>query len=171
MCPDVRRSLAVVLRRMMERGVEHRYQRAAEVAEALMPVTAALRSEPRRLEISVPGAWLVRPEDEPDAKWRPVVSTPATVNIQPQEVYGLLVGSDTTAAQLAGLARLRGFAALQSLSLTMCARLTDDLLSHVGSLTGLRSLYLNGCEKVTDDGLAHLHGLTRLQILDLSFCR
>jgi serine/threonine-protein kinase len=47
--PDVPRSLAVVLRRMMERGVEHRYQRAAEVAEALKPVTAALRSEPRQL--------------------------------------------------------------------------------------------------------------------------
>jgi hypothetical protein len=169
--PDVPRPLVVVLRRMMERRFEDRYQRAAEVAETLGPATAALRSEPRRLEISVPGAWLTRPDNEPDAKWRPIVATPATVTIRPGEVYCLMVGSDATDAQLAGLVRLKGLTVLQSVSLTMCARLTDDVLAHVGGLTGLRNLYLGGCEQLTDDGLAYLHGLTALQILDLSFCR
>jgi hypothetical protein len=169
--PDVPRTLAVVLRRMMERRPEDRYQRAAEVAEALGQVTAAVRVEPARLEISVPGAWLARPANEPDAKWRAIVATPATVTIRPEEAYFLMVGSDATEAQLAGLGRLQGLTVLQSLGLTMCARVTDEVLAHVGGLTGLRSLYLSGCERLTDDGLAHLHGLTALQILDLSFCR
>jgi hypothetical protein len=169
--PDVPRRLAVVLRRMMERRFENRFQRAAEVAEALGLATAALRTEPRRLEISVPGAWLARPEKEPDAKWRPIVATPATVSIRPAEVYHLMVGSDATEAQLAGLVRLKGLTALQSLSLAMCARLTDEVLAHVGGMTGLRSLYLSYCEQLTDDGLAHIRGLTALQILDLSLCR
>src|SRR5205823_12204225 len=53
--PDVPRPLAVVLRRMMARRAEDRFQRAAEAAEALAAASAALRSEPRRLEVSVPG--------------------------------------------------------------------------------------------------------------------
>jgi serine/threonine-protein kinase len=169
--PDVPRRLSDVLHRMMAKAPEDRFQRAAEVAEALGPVITALRSEPRRLEIGVPGAWLARPENEPDAKWRPIVDTPATVEIRPEEVYYLLIRSDATEPQLAGLACLRGLTALHSLGLTACARLTDDVLSHVGTLTGLRRLYLAGCEQVTGDGLAHLRGLTALQILDLSFCR
>jgi serine/threonine-protein kinase len=169
--PDVPQSLAIVLRRMMERDPEHRYPKAAEVAEALGLVTAAVRSEPRRVEISVPGAWLARPDNEPDAKWQPIVATPATVNIRPEKVYSLMVGSDATEAQLAGLVHLKGLSVLQSLSLTMCARLTDDVLAHVGGLIGLRSLYLSYCEQLTDDGLAYLRGLTALQILDLSWCR
>jgi serine/threonine-protein kinase len=168
---DVPRRVAEVLRRMMEKAPEDRFQRAAEVAEALGPVIAAFHSAPRRLEITVPGAWLARPENEPDAKWRPIIDTPATVDLRPEEVYFLLVRSDATEAQLAGLVRLKGITALNSLSLTTCAGLTDDVLAHVGSVTGLRTLYLAGCEQLTDDGLAHLGGLTALQILDLSFCR
>jgi serine/threonine-protein kinase len=169
--PDVPRPLAEVVRRMMKRHLDDRFQRAADVAEALGLATSALRSEPRRIEIRLPGAWLARPENEPQAKWRPVVATPATVTIRPEEVYYLVIGGDATAAQLAGLARLNGLTALQSLSLAMCAPLTDDVLAHVGRLTGLRSLYLSYCRRLTDDGLAHLGGLTALQILDLSFCR
>jgi serine/threonine-protein kinase len=169
--PDVPRPLAEVLRRMMERRPVDRFQRAAEAAEALGVLTAALRTEPRRLDISVPGAWLARPADEPEAKWRPIVATPATVTLRPAEAYFLMVGSDATEAELAGLARLKGVTALQSLSLTLCARLTDGVLAHVGGLTGLRSLYLSCCEQLTDDGLAHLGGLAALQILDLSRCR
>jgi serine/threonine-protein kinase len=169
--PDVPRPLAAVLRRMMEKRVEDRFQRAGEVAEALGPITAALRSQPRRFEISVPGAWLARPENEPGARWRPIVATPATVTVRPGEVYYLLVRSEATEAQLAGLARLKGLTALHSLVLTSCARLTDDVLALVGGLTGLRNLFLSYCEQLTDDGLAHLQGLTALQILDLGFCR
>jgi serine/threonine-protein kinase len=169
--PDVPRPLAAILRRMMEKHVEDRFQRAAEVADALGPLTAALRSEPRRFEISVPGAWLARPENEPDARWQPVVATPATVTVRPEEVYYLLVRSEATEAQLAGLVRLKGLMALHSLVLTSCARLTEDVLAHVGGLTGLRSLYLSFCEQLTDNGLAHLRGLTALQFLDLSFCQ
>jgi serine/threonine-protein kinase len=169
--PDVPKPLATLLRRMMERRFEDRFQRAAEVAEALEFATATLRTEPRRLEIGFPGAWLARPENEPQAKWRPILSTPATVTIRPEEVYYLMVGSDATAAQLAGLANLKGLTALQSLSLTLCARLTDEILAPLRGLTGLRSLYLSSCEQLSDDGLAHLAGLTALQILDLSFCQ
>jgi serine/threonine protein kinase len=168
--PDVPRPLADVLRRMMARRVEHRFQRAAEVAEALETATAALRNEPRRIEVSVPGGWLVRPENEADTAWRPVVATPATVEIRSGEVYCLVVESAATDTQLAGLVRLNGLTVLQSLSLTVCERLSDDVLAHVGGLTGLRSLYLSGCELLSDDGLAHLRGLTALHNLDLSWC-
>jgi serine/threonine protein kinase len=169
--PEVPGPLAAVLRRMMERRVEDRFQRAAEAAEALGLAAAALRSQPRRFEISAPGAWLSRPENEPDAKWRPIIATPTTVTIRPEEAYYLVVRSDATEAQLAGLARLKGLTALQSLSLTSCARLTEEVLAHIGGLEGLRSLSMSYCERVTDDGVAHLRGLTALQVLDLSLCR
>jgi serine/threonine protein kinase len=169
--PDVPRPLAALLRRMMERRPEDRFQRAAEVAAALGSAADAVRSEPRRLEITVPGAWLGRPENEPDAKWRPIAATPATVTIRPGEVNYLVVGSEATDAQLAGLVRLNGVTALQSLSLTSCARLTDDVLAHVGGLPELRSLSMSYCERLTDDGVTYLQGLTSLQILDLSLCR
>jgi tRNA A-37 threonylcarbamoyl transferase component Bud32 len=169
--PDVPRPVVAVLRRMMERRPEDRFQRAADVAEALRPAAQVLHSEPRRVEISVPGAWLGHPEHDPDARWRPITATPATVTIRPGEVYYLVVGSEATEAQLAGLDRLKGLAALQSLSLTSCARLTDDVLAQVGGFLGLRSLNMSYCERLTDDGVAHLRGLTSLQILDLSLCR
>jgi serine/threonine-protein kinase len=169
--PDMPPGLAAVLRHMMEKAPKDRFQTAAEIADALEPVIAALRSDPRRLEISIPGAWLARPENEPEAKWRPIASTPATVTIRPAKVYCLMVESNATESQLAGLVHLKGLTVLQSLGLTMCARLTDDALAHVAGLTGLRSLYLSSCERLTEDGLAYLRGLTALQILDVSFCK
>jgi hypothetical protein len=169
--PEVPRPVAEIVRRLMAKHIEDRFQTAAEVAEALAPVSAALRTEPRRFEVSAPGAWLARPKHESRANWRPVASRPATVTLRPQEEYYLLVRTDATEAQLAGLNRLKGLAELHSLSLTSCERLTDDVLAHVAGQTGLRNLYLSSCERLTDDGLAHLQGLTGLQILDLSFCR
>jgi hypothetical protein len=168
--PDVPRKLAEVLRRMMAPSADHRYERAADVAEDLLQATAALRSSPLHVDVSVPGAWFARPDNEPDAEWTKVVATPATVIIRPDEVYRLAVGSDATAAQLAGLSRLRGCSAVQSISLTMCTRLSDALLAHIGGLSGLRSLRLNYCEQLSDEGLAHLRGLTALEYLDLNLC-
>jgi serine/threonine-protein kinase len=169
--PDVPPQVAAVLRRMMAPSAEGRFQRAAEVAEALAASAAVLRSDPRRVEVRVPGGWMARPENEPHAAWRPVLHTPATVDLRPGEAYCLLVESDATDEQLAGLAGLSRLTALQSLGLTVCERLTDDVLAAVRRLTGLRSLYLSGCGQLTDDGLAHLHGLTALEILDLSWCQ
>jgi len=169
-CPNVPRPLAVTLRRMMAKRPEYRFQTAAAVAEALASVATHPAPRSRRVEVSVPGGWFAHPENRPDAEWRLVARTPATVDIRPGEVYRLLVESATTDHQLAGLARLKGVP-LQNLLLNMCSRLTDDGLESLRDLVGLRYLYLAGCEQLTDDGLAHLRGLTALEGLDLSWCK
>jgi serine/threonine protein kinase len=170
LCPNVPRPLVVALRRMMAKRPEHRFQTAVEVAEALASVANHPAPRRRRVEMSVPGGWFARPENRPNAEWRLVTRTPATVDIRPGEVYRLWVESATTDAQLAGLTPLNGVTSLQSLVLNMCSRLTGDGLEGLPGLTGLRNLYLTGCERLTDDGLAYLRGLTALEYLDLGGC-
>jgi hypothetical protein len=171
-CRNVPRPVLAILRRMMAKSSENRFQKAADVSEAL----ASVIDHPqvphiRRAEVSVPGGWFAWPENRLNAEWRLVTRTPATVVIRPGEVYRLLVQSAATDPQIAGLARLNGLTALQSLVLNMCGRLTDNGLECLRDLGGLRSLYLAGCEQLSDDGLVHLGGLTALQTLDLSWCR
>jgi serine/threonine protein kinase len=170
-CRTVPRPVVGILRRMMAKDPEDRYRAAAAVSEALASVTDHSAPPVRRSEVSIPGGWFAWPENRLNAEWRLVTRTPASVIIRPGEVYRLLVDSAAINAQIAGLARLNGLTALQSLVLSMCERLTDDGLGSLRDLSGLRSLYLVGCEQLTDRGLAHLGGLTALQTLDLSWCR
>jgi hypothetical protein len=120
------------------------------------------------IDLTVPGEWLARRADEPEAEWIKVHRTPAKVLPRPDEVYCLKVAEDVGDYELAGLVNLRRLASLQSLDLTGCKRVTDVGLAHLKGLASLQSLNLKWCWSVTDAGLVHLKGLTSLQSLNLN---
>ena len=51
------------------------------------------------------------------------------------------------------------------------AKIRDDDLTQVASVSDLAELDLSGCGNLTDNGVAHLLGLSKLKSLDLSSCR
>jgi hypothetical protein len=59
---------------------------------------------------------------------------------------------------------------LQTLNLSRCELVTDEVLGCLRGLAQLSSLSLNGCRRVTDAGLAHLHQLSALRLLSLTGC-
>ena len=48
------------------------------------------------------------------------------------------------------------------------AKIRDDDLTQVASVSDLAELDLSGCGNLTDNGVAHLLGLSKLKSLDLS---
>jgi hypothetical protein len=136
-------------------------------------VLARLDQVSRRkgVDLAVPGRWLARPTNEPEAQWEFLGHTPRRVTLLYRLVYRLETDSGVTDAELASLDQLRDLTALQDLDLRGCGRVTDAGLAHLAGLTALQVLSLRGCENMTDAGLAHLAGLTALQDLDLEWCK
>jgi serine/threonine protein kinase len=126
---------------------------------------------PKRIgvDLSVPGRWLSRPANEPEAPWIFLGETPRRVTLLPRQVYRLEVNRDVTDAELESLAHLRGLTALRQLDLGGCTRVTDAGLEHLRGLTALRQLRLSGCEQVTDAGLDELHNALPECIIGLVF--
>jgi hypothetical protein len=122
------------------------------------------------VELAVPGKWLTRPANEPQAEWEFLQDTPARVDLLSRQVYRLEVTSGVTDGELESLGHLRGLTGLQHLSLARCGEVTDAGLAHVAGLTALQHLDLSLCRGVTDAGLAHLKGLARLRDLRLLKC-
>ena len=122
------------------------------------------------IDLTVPGEWLARRADEPEAEWIKVHRTPAKVLPRPDEVYCLRVAADVGDDELAGLVNLRGLASLVMLDMAACERVTDAGLAHLKGLASLLALDLTRCGRVTDAGLAHLKGLSSLRSLMLTGC-
>ncbi len=143
---------------------------------ALVPPPPVLVAKPetpaiQRFQIDLAGEWLQRPTGNGrDREWKWVCSTPAEIKLRPSEEYCLRIGTESTDADLSGVAPLRGLTALRSLSLTSCMQIGSAGLSHLRELTALQELELTWCWRITDTGLAHLRGLTALQSLNLSGC-
>jgi tetratricopeptide (TPR) repeat protein len=122
------------------------------------------------VDLAVPGRWLTRPVNEPQAEWEFLGETPRRVTLLFGRVYRFEVASGVKDAELESLARLGDLTALQHLSLWGCEQVTDAGLTHLRGLTALQYLDLRGCGRVKDTGLANLRGLTALQYLCLRGC-
>jgi hypothetical protein len=113
------------------------------------------------VNLTVPGTWYCGENGE--------AHTPATVKCGPHDKYGLEVKTDATDGQLAGLAVLKKVN-LVRLSLVGCEQITDTGLANMEGLSTVTHLSLSDCARITDDGLAQLKKLPLGQ-LDLARCK
>ncbi|MBN9122322.1 MAG: protein kinase [Planctomycetes bacterium] len=70
----------------------------------------------------------------------------------------------------AGLGYLKELAALRSLALANCKRISNYGLSHLTEFPHLRFLDLHGCRRLTDAGVGQLKRLRTLRYLDVRGC-
>ena len=70
-----------------------------------------------------------------------------------------------------GFNYLASLTQLQSLTLSGCVFITDDVLQRLSPLTQLQKLKLAGCPQITNACLNHLAPFKKLQNLDLAFCQ
>jgi tetratricopeptide (TPR) repeat protein len=106
--------------------------------------------------LNVPGRWMARYANDPQAKWEFLGEMPRRVTLLFRQVYRLEVSAGVMETELESLVHLRGLAALQHLSLWGCGRVTDAGLAHLQGLTALQRLGLGGCERVTAAGKKQL---------------
>jgi hypothetical protein len=164
-----------LLESALDRRSERRPANAAAFVQELKRVADACR--PRRVEVTVPGTWYVRPADAPEADWEfmrdwdRVGATPGEVIFEPGRVYGFQVARDARDDQLHGLIATSGLKAPRLLSVYECPELTDAGLAYIGRLSALEELDFLGCPWLTDAGLAQLTGLTALRKLCISGCK
>jgi serine/threonine protein kinase len=109
--------------------------------------------------LSVPGTWW--------AEEKAVCVTPADVVLDPKKTYRLRVAKSAFDLNLNGLAALREFSGLHTLSLGHCTNITNAGLEHLTALSSLRVLDLDSTW-VRDAGLQYLSALTNLQDLCLN---
>jgi hypothetical protein len=70
----------------------------------------------------------------------------------------------------AGLGHLKELAALRTLTLANCKRVSNTGLAHLTELKHLRFLDLHGCRRLTDSGVIQLKYLRTLRYLDVRGC-
>ncbi|MBA4190473.1 MAG: hypothetical protein C0467_21005 [Planctomycetaceae bacterium] len=118
-------------------------------------------------QCDVPGTWMTRPTDNPEAPWAKAATTPGRVAPRPGFVYRLVVDAGAADRQLETLTPR---ADLEGIDLGRCESITSGGLAAVGKLTGLRELSLTrggvGGVPLTDAGFAALGALKRLERLE-----
>jgi serine/threonine protein kinase len=122
------------------------------------------------IDFKARGRWYSRPAGQPDAEWKLIATTPATVRVKPGEVYRFSIHSAATAQDLNAIRVLSGLSSLRYLNLSYGVAVTDATLATLKDYPGLRQLFLRGCVNITDAGLAYLQKLTALLSLELKDC-
>ncbi len=141
-------------------------------ASATAPPTPAAPVEdgPQTLVLSAVGALLSRPAGEPEAGWKEVAKTPATVTLVPELVYCVRVKETAIDGDLEGLAAAARCRAIVQVNLAWCEQLTDAGLAHLKDFTALQGLDLMGCKRLTNAGVSHLAKMAALEHLNLRWC-
>ncbi len=140
-----------------------------ELLESLGEADAVSYAPPRTLVLGARGRWYSCPSSG-GADWRIVATTPATVQVLPNERYRFSIHSTATERDVDGISALADLKTLVYLNLSYCAGVTNASLIHLERFTELRQLFLRGCANITDAALKHLHGLEALRMLELTDC-
>ncbi|WP_439627102.1 protein kinase domain-containing protein [Gemmata sp.] len=150
-----------VILRALAKSPAERFASMDEFAAALAACRSAARPSPAPPpaassdECVVPGVWLARPADRPDAEWVKAAATPGKVPPKPGHVYRLVADREATDRHVETLAPR---ADLEGLDLGRCELVTPAGLAAVARLRGLRTLVLTragvGGVPLTNDALA-----------------
>jgi serine/threonine protein kinase len=149
-----------------ERELRARLPGATEAAVQMPAVTVKAPTPVVIHSTAIPTIWL----SVPGTLWaegKAVCVTPADVVLDPKKTYSLRVSKSANDSHLAGLAALRGFSGIHTLSLGHCAHITDAGLQHLAALPDLRVLDLDSTW-VRDVGLQPLSALSNIQDLCLN---